>query len=217
VITTPAPRVATSKRNIARSTVTREDAVFLAFLVCWLAAIVVCAIRNIDRVDHFSVLMRAAPDDPAGPAVERLSMSTYSGRLVIAVTIYRGDATGARPGQTFWASSVRRGLRIPPTVTGWIRDGVAVDKYGFGYGSGVTDRSEYPKRYELTSTMLMVPLWALGVPPALLFLWRLKRVRSAYVARRKAIDGCCARCGYDLRGSRARCPECGMASAESGG
>ena len=57
---------------------------------------------------------------------------------------------------------------------------------------------------------VVAPLWAgvvvFAAPPALLLRWRVR-------ARRRARRGLCARCGYDLRESPARCPECGTASA----
>jgi hypothetical protein len=53
-----------------------------------------------------------------------------------------------------------------------------------------------------------VPLWVPTVPPLIATgaAWRLDAV-----ARRRARAGCCAKCGYDLRGLRegAVCPECG--------
>jgi hypothetical protein len=58
-----------------------------------------------------------------------------------------------------------------------------------------------------------VPYWALaagtGVVPAM---WLCVGVRRLYRRRR----GMCARCGYDLRASTDRCPECGTAIKRKG-
>ena len=56
---------------------------------------------------------------------------------------------------------------------------------------------------------LVIPLWPLvvllAIPTALLF-------RSHRRLEARARDGGCAACGYDLRASPDRCPECGAAS-----
>ena len=73
----------------------------------------------------------------------------------------------------------------------------------------------YLREVGLDSWWLMKNNWAVVVPywslagltfalPAAWGLWSLKRRRAARVR-----DGLCARCGYDLRGTPDRCPECG--------
>ena len=52
----------------------------------------------------------------------------------------------------------------------------------------------------------IVPYWALIVPLAIL---PLVCVRAILVRRRRAARGQCLACGYDLRHSEGRCPECG--------
>jgi hypothetical protein len=63
-----------------------------------------------------------------------------------------------------------------------------------------------------TLTRWQAPYWALAVLNATLlagwwFLW----MAPARRARRWAKEGRCPRCGYDLRATPARCPECGTA------
>ena len=58
----------------------------------------------------------------------------------------------------------------------------------------------------------IVPAWV-PIPPALILpvFWLTKVVRRS--RRRK--HGCCINCGYDLRASPERCPECGTAITKS--
>ena len=61
-------------------------------------------------------------------------------------------------------------------------------------------------RYTLDYAVLAVPYWALllatGLAPSFWLRGRLRR-------RRRIIGGRCVRCGYDLRATPGRCPECG--------
>jgi hypothetical protein len=61
------------------------------------------------------------------------------------------------------------------------------------------------------------PLWLLLIafsisPPR----EAIRFMRLSRIERRRAA-GLCTDCGYDLRGSQERCPECGAISAEFGG
>ena len=68
---------------------------------------------------------------------------------------------------------------------------------GFAYGP-TSSMSDIPG--------LRVPLWSIAVPSALLplmTLWQSLR------RRQRSNQGFCRTCGYDLRATPARCPECG--------
>jgi hypothetical protein len=57
--------------------------------------------------------------------------------------------------------------------------------------------------------VIAVPWWSLAAVSAILpALWYL-RYRGRRLIRQRAAAGRCVNCGYDLRGSPDRCPECG--------
>jgi len=62
---------------------------------------------------------------------------------------------------------------------------------------------------ESRSAALAAPLWMLWLPSAALTLFCLARLRRRWLPLRRARRGQCPTCGYDLRGTPQRCPECG--------
>lgn len=77
-------------------------------------------------------------------------------------------------------------------------------KGGFAYHRQTG--SQPPFKLSFDSTRFVAPHWALGAPLAVPpLLWGLGMWRRWRRTRR----GLCAACGYDLRESRDRCPECG--------
>jgi len=64
--------------------------------------------------------------------------------------------------------------------------------------------------YGYRSRSLVVPFWMTALAASVLpLVW----VRRMIRARRKAKEGHCRRCGYDLRETPKRCPECGTVAS----
>ncbi|MDB5304169.1 MAG: hypothetical protein JWM97_1718 [Phycisphaerales bacterium] len=63
-----------------------------------------------------------------------------------------------------------------------------------------------PAMYTETDRMIMAPYWLLSLLCAAFpTWWSIARIRRA----RQIREGCCTTCGYDLRATPGRCPECG--------
>jgi len=90
----------------------------------------------------------------------------------------------------------------------WVRlpDGLRVEtavpsRFGFGYANSTQERVVKTERWHL-----LVPFWSIVLPVLLL-------IAALFIPRRRkppaAQPRTCSRCGYDLRASTDRCPECG--------
>jgi hypothetical protein len=84
----------------------------------------------------------------------------------------------------------------------------AGDVLGFYFSSGQTiyGSSEPPVRVRGVHTEVYAPLWAF---PLLFSLPAAGGIVRRIRARRRPAPGCCLACGYDLRATPGRCPECG--------
>jgi hypothetical protein len=84
---------------------------------------------------------------------------------------------------------------------------------GFGYGtfrevmapSFRTPRAPMIPRFRVD--ILAVPYWAIFITAGAL---PTRRAWNARIRQRRARDGRCPECGYDMRATGKRCPECGM-------
>ena len=84
-----------------------------------------------------------------------------------------------------------------------------LDRFGFAFGK--VDRST-PGDDDV-SYIAMVPYWLL------VLLTAIAPVRGLWLLRRRFVRACrglCLSCGYDLRGTREQCPECGSMTKISG-
>jgi hypothetical protein len=88
-----------------------------------------------------------------------------------------------------------------------------------GFGSQTSHLVEFQPKRSLTRPVyvqfvmptdcwiIAIPWWAVGVPAVLseaIF------IRRWVVRRQREVRGLCLGCGYDLRGTVERCPECGL-------
>ncbi len=109
-------------------------------------------------------------------------------------------------------------LLKPPRLVGMAPIPPAVEHRTLGFWLARGDLGRIPYRTPSgASASLYCPFWIVGVPYAFIavpgavlpaaWLWRRHRL-----ALRRRSNGC-VHCGYDLRGTPDRCPECGTTSA----
>jgi hypothetical protein len=89
---------------------------------------------------------------------------------------------------------------------------------GFGAIWSPADRISTPPGFGVSDELtLVLPYWGpcvvLAVLPAVWFIFAARRFRRT----RRSRLGLCVVCGYDLRASGDKCPECGVATARQAG
>ena len=140
----------------------------------------------------------------------RLAAESRVGYLAVERSGIYGDAPGVHwlSDRVNPAALERRGMRafVVHSFMGFyysrdVRPGANVQLF-----PELVDRGLRPPAGALRRDWWTAPFWAVcpfvAAPGLLIF-------RSRYRHRRRRIRGLCRSCGYDLRASRERCPECG--------
>ena len=155
--------------------------------------VAVCVLWAASGTHFRSVGYNKSPDTVYSAGVMR-------GRALLSI-VHRPWGTGA-PSSVEWTSLPLSMGSMP----GWESFGPPKwrGRFGFRYSSDASPGYQYQG--------LVIPLW---VPAVFLAfqpgLWTFRRVRHRHL-RNKRPPNTCRSCGYDLRASPSRCPECGAAA-----
>ena len=136
-------------------------------------------------------LLHEADDSPEAPAPSSWVIRTFSGVL-------RGSDGDAMP-SPFDGKRARLSTAIPDDA------GHGYAFAGFSYlagGGGPGGFSPAPPAFHVVT----VPLWLIWIPLAVVTFLITRRTVTLFQRRR---HGLCLCCGFDLRASNERCPECG--------
>jgi hypothetical protein len=167
------------------------------------------------------ILIVARQSDSArtdGEDSTRAVLWVDSGRVELRIQRMRvrGYAVSTAASGTRWTFdrvTATRGLPRPLSAPAWLRR-LGIDALARSERGVATPLSTQPSGVVTRFTFeLRTPIWLMMLPFALAFAaagWRLKRPQR----RRRA--GLCPSCGYDVRATPERCPECGFADDRVG-
>jgi hypothetical protein len=179
------------------------------FIILSVLSLVLCVattalwLRSYWTFDHYDRIQRVRADD--SQAIRQWYFMSDGGGVKLTVFTAEGSTV---PG--LWGSNLGTWWGHEP-ATGYVRFGndraVAIGWLGVGWGGGKWNQVDGSLTTE--DSWIVFPHWMavalFGLTPAV---WLATFVRK----RRRLANGLCRHCGYDLRATPDRCPECGAAS-----
>jgi hypothetical protein len=151
---------------------------------------------------------------PVDAASSQRRVQFYSGEGVIVVSRVLRERTIGPPGDPMGGGLASYPIdpRFSRPFTGF--NASDPRPLGFGLARSVTvDPPTGPWEQRWTHTAVSVPHWFVAL---LLIVSPVRWTLSRLATRRRRRAGRCSACGYDLRASGDRCPECGVATPGEG-
>ena len=130
----------------------------------------------------------------------------------VQVAVYSARS-GARPVERYVSVRVPSPAYPLPAPRYPVFRSPVVDAAGFQLAWQWDDPRKGPSvNVAVTEVGVVVPYWALALPAGVVAAWWLAQIRRQ---RNRAQAGAvpCSECGYDLRATPGRCPECGAECA----
>lgn len=135
-------------------------------------------------------------------AAHRMNIEVRGGLVNLSLAFDTGR--GAKPG---WITRTSKETQKP--IRNWGLP--APGRGGFAFFQGRTIGR--PRGNWLAGDrpllILWFPLWAVALVTAILPSWWSMRAAIRFRRRRRILAGLCVKCGYDLRATPGKCPECG--------
>ena len=189
------------RRRFARRLFALCSALSLALCV----AVCVLWARSHDAADRLLFWMPRAPGPGERAGYLGVSLESDGGRVFLLLQLWGADERADFVAQTpvQWVQDER--IFISESLV-YLRSGPSIGRYGpFG-----VDHEPFDWADAGGGTLAWCPHWVPGIASLLLpALWLVPVGRRRWRSRR----GLCPTCGYDLRASPGRCPECGTASS----
>ena len=134
-------------------------------------------------------------------------------------TFVRGESAGGTFG-VYWMADCpdaralgphHRRVPVDPFDGGWdLATGKRHQFWRFAYDDTRTLTSAPgPAQTSTPGSMVVAPYWSLTAAAGALRAWRLGATLAGHRTRRRRRRGLCPSCGYDVRATPDRCPECG--------
>lgn len=214
---------------MADAAVSTQESSIVRAILRWLLTIA-CIISLLLGVGFSSLLVRSCFGHAAvyfGPENGRITWIATAGRGRCSIQSIAAwphpSMTGYSPRTTSRHSSFVLSLHLPLPVTPGAALGTSWHACGIAFFSmlmepeGFDVLADGSYRLLIPGPQPVVPYWQLtlpcwmpallfGLPPLVVFSFRGRRVLRRRQRRRL---GLCLACGYDLRATPARCPECG--------